>query len=95
MISRPTKLFWRAVVAGLLVVSFYTFALIIAGGLFYISYMIFVRTHNGLLIKVGLPCLVSGLVILWSIIPRLDRFSSPGPRLRPAEHPKLFNQITT
>ncbi len=94
MISRPSKLFWRTVVAVMLVVSFYTFALVVAGGLLYISYLTFVGTHVGLMLKVGLTCLVSGLVILWSIIPRLDRFPSPGPRLLPAGQPELFGQIT-
>lgn len=96
MVSRPPRLFLRTVIAIMVIVSFYTFALVIAGGLFYISYMSFAWARSGLLLaKIGLPCVASGGVILWSIIPRLDRFSPPGPRLNPAEHPKLFEQIKT
>lgn len=94
MVSRPPRLFLRTFIAIIVIISFYTFAILIAGGLFYISYMSFAWGRSGVLLaKIALPCIASGGIILWSIIPRLDRFSPPGPRLNPAEHPKLFEQI--
>ena len=48
-----------------------------------------------MVIKIALPCIVTGCVILWSILPRFDRFSPPGPRLVKEDHPKLFEEINT
>lgn len=45
----------------------------------------------GLLLAGGL--LWAGLVIAWSILPRLDRFEAPGPELSPTQHPSLFAEI--
>lgn len=91
--SRPTRLFLRTAIAIILIVSFYTFALVISGGLFYLSYISFAWARGLILAKIALPCLASGAVILWSVIPRPDRFSPPGPSLNPTEHPRLFEQI--
>jgi Zn-dependent protease with chaperone function len=33
------------------------------------------------------------LTMLWSLIPRIDRFEPPGPRLDSARHPRLFAEI--
>jgi heat shock protein HtpX len=43
--------------------------------------------------KLALGCLAGAAIILWSIMPRRDRFQAPGPRLLPAKHPKLFAMI--
>lgn len=94
MDSRPSRLVLRIVIAILVIVSFYIFALVIAGGLLYLSYMCFAWGRSGiLLVKVALPCIAIGGAILWSIIPRLDRFSPPGPCLSKEKHPKLFHHI--
>lgn len=48
------------------------------------------------MIVLGLICLAligAGVVVLWSILPRIDRFEPPGPELLPGEHPLLFRQI--
>ena len=48
------------------------------------------------LIMMALVCLAligAGLVVLWSLLPRFDRFVAPGPELLPAEHPALFREI--
>jgi len=36
---------------------------------------------------------MGGAIVLWSIVPRIDRFEEPGPRLDPAEHPRLFELL--
>ncbi len=38
-------------------------------------------------------CVISGLTILWALVPRADKFEAPGPRLTPGNAPFLFNII--
>ena len=82
----------RALLALLLMVGFYVFALAIAGALLWVPYaeVMYMDRING---RVTLFCVVGGLTILYAIIPRIDRFEAPGPRLTPANAPKLFDMI--
>jgi hypothetical protein len=76
----------RAVVAVLLTAGFYLMALAMVGGLVYIPYAEWVyagRLHP----KIALACLVGAGLILWSIMPRWDRFEAPGPQLLEADQP--------
>jgi Zn-dependent protease with chaperone function len=36
---------------------------------------------------------IISITMLWSLVPRIDRFEPPGPRLDPARHPRLFAEI--
>jgi Zn-dependent protease with chaperone function len=79
----------RAVMALLLMVGFYGLSLAIAGGLLWIPYYELTeldRIHA----RLWLFCIVGGGSILWAIMPRVDRFEPPGPRLTPATAPYLF-----
>jgi len=82
----------RAVLALLLMVGFYVFALAIAGALLWVPYaeVTYMERVNG---RLTLFCLIGGLTILWSIVPRIDKFEAPGPRLTPANAPQLFTMI--
>lgn len=44
-------------------------------------------------IKLVIILLLMGTVVLWSVVPRWDRFTAPGPRLIEQEHPKLFRVL--
>ena len=82
----------RAVVAVLLTAGFYLMALAMVGGLVYIPYAEWVyagRLHP----KIALACLVGAGLILWSIMPRWDRFEAPGPQLLEADQPELFRLL--
>jgi Zn-dependent protease with chaperone function len=82
----------RAIVALALMVSFYLLALGIAGGLLWIAYadaMYTERAHGRLI----LFCVIGAGSVLWAIMPRLDRFAPPGPRVRELDEPKLFATI--
>lgn len=83
----------RALVALALMVGFYALAIIIAGVLLYLPYAEVVYAHR-LHPKLAIVCIVGAGVILWSIVPRPDRFLPPGPRLEPAAHPRLFQRLT-
>lgn len=79
----------RAMLAVALTAGFYLLALAIAGTLLFIPYAEW--TYGGRLhIKIALFCIIGAGVILWSIMPRIDRFTPPGPQLLPEEHPELF-----
>lgn len=82
----------RATLAVLLTIGFYLMAFAMAAVLLFIPYAEW--TYGGRIhIKILLFCLIGAGVILWSIIPRIDRFKPPGPRLRAQEHPELFSVL--
>jgi heat shock protein HtpX len=82
----------RAVLALVLLVGFYLLALGIAAGLLAIVYFE-VREGRRVHVKLAIVCIASAGAILWSILPRLDRFVPPGPRLDHGEHPELFKLL--
>lgn len=82
----------RALMALVLMVGFYVLALAMAGVLLFIAYAT-VAHSNRIPIKLVVGCVACAGVILWSILPRIDRFTAPGPRLAPERHPKLFAQL--
>jgi heat shock protein HtpX len=82
----------RAILAVMLMLGFYVLALAMAGGLIYIPYaqwMYAERLHP----KLAIFCILGAGIILWSILPRRDRFMPPGPPLEPKQHPKLFETL--
>jgi len=82
----------RALIALVLMIGFYALALGIAGGLLFLIYaqVALVRRANA---KLVLLCAIGAGVILWSILPRFDRFTAPGPRLTRDAHPRLFAEL--
>ena len=82
----------RAVLALALMVGFYVFALAVAAVLLWVPYaeVMYLDRING---RITLFCLVGGLTILWSILPRVDKFEAPGPMLTPSTAPQLFTMI--
>jgi len=82
----------RAMLAIALMVGFYVLALAVALGLLWIPYAEWTyldRIHP----KIAFGCIASAAAILWSVLPRADRFEAPGPTLTDASHPELFRAI--
>jgi len=92
MEGRPPSLVGRAFLALGLMIGFYVFAVAIALGLLYLPYAEVAYT-NRIHPKLAIFCIVGAAVILWSIIPRPDRFTAPGPLLTAASQPRLFQAI--
>jgi Zn-dependent protease with chaperone function len=69
--------------------GFYLLALGIAAGLLYIPYAE-VRYSDHITARLDLFCIVAAGIIVWNILPRLDRFPAPGPQLLRDRHPRLF-----
>ena len=82
----------RSVVAIVLMIGFYLLGLTIGFGLLYIPYVTLMNGDH-LDIRLALICILGGLAILWSLVPRVDRFLAPGPRLDAADQPRLFERL--
>ncbi len=92
MNSKHARLALRGFLALVLMIGFYALAIAIAIGLAYLPYAE-LRYGHRLHIKLALGCLLAAGSILWAVLPRVDRFDPPGPRLEPGEHPELFRQL--
>lgn len=82
----------RALLALGLMAGFYLLALGLAAGLLALPYLEW-RTLHRVHGQVALFCVVGAGVILWSIVPRRERFVAPGPELVRDAHPELFAEI--
>ena len=82
----------RAAAALGLMVSFYALAIGIGVGLMYLAYLD-VTTGERIHPKVIIFCVAAGASVLWAIIPRVDRFEAPGPRIHTADEPELFKTV--
>jgi Zn-dependent protease with chaperone function len=80
----------RAASALLLTFGFFALALGLAGGLAFLAYAdaAWSKTSHPLWI---LLCGALALAILWSILPRWERFEKPGPKLDARRQPRLFS----
>jgi Zn-dependent protease with chaperone function len=85
--SQPS-LAGRAVLAVVLLVGFYVLALAIIAGLLYVPYAEVIYLHR--IDRLTLFSVIGAGVILWGILPRVDRFSAPGPQLTVENQPRLF-----
>ncbi len=90
--SRAPSLAGRAAQALLLTAGFYLLALAIAAALIALPVLEWVYAHrvDGRILVLGLA---GGGTILWSLLPRRDRFEAPGPRLTREAQPELFAEI--
>jgi len=82
----------RIVLALILMVCFYTLALALAGALIFMPIGMAVFA-NRIHLKLAILSLIGGCMILWSVMPRWDRFIAPGPRLTEKDQPELFKQL--
>ena len=82
----------RAVLALLLMVGIYVFALAIVAGLLWVPYaeVTYMERIDG---RLTLFCLAGAATILWALVPRVDKFTPPGPKLTPSTAPQLFTMI--
>ena len=93
MREKHPSLMWRAFLALVLMVGFYVLAVAVAGVLLYLPYAELRYAQRVFNIKLTLGCIVGACAILWSILPRVDRFRAPGPRLEPSGQPRLFKEL--
>ncbi len=89
--TNSSSLASRAVLALVLMVGFYVLAIGIAAALLFLIYLQVI--NDSFSIKISIFCLIGAGIIIWSILPRIDRFVPPGPRLKPEDHPRLFAEL--
>jgi Zn-dependent protease with chaperone function len=82
----------RAALAIVLMIGFYLLAFGIAGLLFWIPYAEWQYLER-IDIRLAIGCVLSGLALLMSVVPRKDHFVPPGPKLDEQDHPKLFAML--
>jgi Zn-dependent protease with chaperone function len=90
--ERQVSFAGRALTAVALMIGFYLLAIGMAAALLWVVYaevVLFHRIH----LQLTLACVVGAAVILWSVVPRPDRFEAPGPRLERERHPRLFKEL--
>jgi len=73
-------------------VGFYVLAIAMIALLLFIPYAQLAKTGN-FYVWVAAICLTTAVMILWSILPRIDFFGHPGPLLNPKENPALIKCI--
>ncbi len=86
------SLAFRAVLAVGLTVAFYAFALGLSALLLWLAWMNATRAKH-VQVQFLLFCIVGAGAILWSVLPRIERFEAPGPRLLPGSQPRLFREL--
>jgi hypothetical protein len=82
----------RICIAVVLTVSFYLLALALAALL---AFVVYAQVTNADYVSVQLivGCCIGIAVILWSVLPRIDRFPDPGVRLHADRQPALWHVI--
>jgi Zn-dependent protease with chaperone function len=83
----------RAIVALLLMIGFYVLALGIAGGLLWLAYADWAYRNS--IDRLEIALVIAAGLILWSILPRVDRFEAPGPLVNREREPRLFAEISS
>jgi hypothetical protein len=87
-VSSGLSLFGRAVAAVVLMIAFYAGATAVVVGLAWLPLQV-----PGVHVRLTAICWVPAAVILWSIVPRRDRFVPPGPRMDLEREPRLKREL--
>src|SRR5215472_1051625 len=94
-IPRRRSLAFFAALAMLLVAASYVVILLLAAACVYLPWLLFTHTNSGG--SQSLAVLVGGVIIaasmVWSVLPRRDKFTVRGLRLERQMHPALFDEI--
>lgn len=90
-----TSLAGRSIVALVLFVGYYILAIVLAGLLVLIPYvgLSFGVRNNFWIMAFYFSCVAAAALILWSVVPRPEKFKAPGPKLTPRSDPRLFEEI--
>ena len=82
----------RAALALALMIAFYAIAIGLAAVLFWIPYAEWTYLHRVDARVLGF-CVLTGLAVIWAVLPRPDNFADPGVRLHAESCPNLFKEI--
>jgi heat shock protein HtpX len=84
-----------ALLAIAMVLASYIFVIILAAACVYVPYWILENADHapGQILLLLLGGVVIAGAMLWSLIPRRDRFEPPGPPLQHSSHPRFFAEL--
>jgi Zn-dependent protease with chaperone function len=83
----------RAVLAVLLTIGFYALAIGLAVALLAVPYLEWTNFHR-LDLRIAIFCVFGAAIILFSILPTIERFVAPGERVDARSQPRLFAELT-
>src|SRR5579859_55149 len=92
-IRRRPSMALFAVLAVAMVIGSYLFVLLLAGACVYLPYLFLSESPSTTVVLLFLFGIVIAGAILWSLIPRSDKFVPPGMLLDRASFPRLFAEI--
>ena len=93
---RPRRSMWFfALLSIFMVVASYLFVILLAAACVYLPYLILsnMETPDFRIILLLLFGVVIAATMLWSLLPRRDKFEAPGLLLDPASQPRLFAEL--
>jgi heat shock protein HtpX len=76
-----------------MILSSYLFTFVLAAACVYLPWLAIAAAPNFQTFMLFLGGIAVAGIMLWSLIPRRDKFVAPGPVLQPAAHPRLFAEI--
>lgn len=92
--SLKASLVGRSIVALVLFAGFYVLAFALAALLLIVPYVgVKSNIQNYYILVIDIACISAAGLIIWSILPRPERFKAPGLLLTPASEPRLFEEI--
>jgi Zn-dependent protease with chaperone function len=93
VIPQRRSLWLFAMLAMFMVIVSYLFTLLLAIACVYVPWLAINGEANSQAIVLFLGGMVVAGIVLWSLIPRRDKFKAPGLLLEPTSHPRLFAEI--
>jgi heat shock protein HtpX len=86
-----------ALLAIVMVVVSYVVIVVLAISCAYLPYLAYTSSEYAphQLLALALAGVIVGATILWSLLPRRDKFEAPGLLLEPSAHPRLFMELNT
>jgi hypothetical protein len=77
----------------LMVVVSYLFILLLAVACVYLPWLVVMNVVNFQTLALFVPGVIVAASVLWSLVPRRDKFAAPGLPLERTSHPRLFAEL--
>jgi heat shock protein HtpX len=94
-IRRQPSMAFFAILAIVVVIGSYLFIALLAVSCVYLPYLVLAKSESapGQVVLLFLFGIVIAGAMLWSLIPRRDKFEAPGMLIERAAYPRLFSEI--
>jgi len=82
-----------ALLAVVMVIASYAVILALAAACVYLPYLLLTTVNSFQVLALFLGGIAAAGAMLWSLVPRREKFEAPGPLIERSEHPRLFAEI--